>query len=453
MKFWLEHKYRIAVIAVILIAAILRIRWYGNPALSIAGNDTQTYVDASHVPLFSSEIMTGRRLLTTNLVYKFLEPKDGYQILVNGSLETSRRVLQPGFDRITILQLIVSLLGWGALAFAVSERIKNPGMKILSTILILAFGFVPQIADWDSILMSESLAFSLFALQLAILIHLIFSIYKNPDAKLEGWLALWGLTLFFWTFVRDTNLLASLVTLGLVAVLMSFPTFRRSRSLVIALVLLIFISLLGLMTTGASTRSSVSISNVYVNDILSSPNRVAIFQEMGMPAPDSPEYGPWFAEKSTSTLARFMLSHPGYPLTKIIRDFPIAFVEIKQTYFKTPELGASRDVLMGIGDALHPENTTPFVMSLILLIGLGWLAYRNISLSRPWTWLALWLFLSATAAMITSILGDTWGLNRHALFSTSTYRLFMWLFAIVIMDIALDREQIMKSGSSTSGTQ
>ena len=77
MKFWLEHKYRIAVIAVILIAAILRIRWYGNPALSIAGNDTQTYVDASHVPLFSSEIMTGRRLLTTNLVYKFLEPKDG----------------------------------------------------------------------------------------------------------------------------------------------------------------------------------------------------------------------------------------------------------------------------------------------------------------------------------------------------------------------------------------
>lgn len=148
-----------------------------------------------------------------------------------------------------------------------------------------------------------------------------------------------------------------------------------------------------------------------------------------------------------------MLSHPGYPLTKMIRDFPIAFVEIKQTYFKTPELGASRDVLMGIGDALHPENTTPFVMSLILLIGLGWLAYRNISLSRPWTWLALWLFLSATAAMITSILGDTWGLNRHALFSTSTYRLFMWLFAIVIMDIALDREQIMKSGSSTSGTQ
>lgn len=440
MKFWPENKYRIAAIAVILIAAILRIRWYGNPALSIAGNDTQSYVDASRVPLFSSEIMTGRRLLTTNLVYKMLEPKDGYQILVNGSLETSRRALQPGFDRIAILQLTLSILGWGALAFVVAEKLKHAVTKILSTVLILAFGFVPQIADWDSILMSESLAFSLFALQLAILIHLVFSIYKNPNAKLGGWLTLWSLTFFFWTFVRDTNLLASLVTLGLVALLMLIPTFRRSRALIAALAVVIFISGLGFVTTTASTRSSVSISNVYVNDILSSPNRVAIFQEMGMPSPDSPEYGPWFAEKSTSTLARFMLTHPGYPLTKIIRDFPFAFVEIKQTYFKTPELGASRDVLMGIGDALHPENTTPFVMSLILLIGLGWLAFKNTSLSRPWTWLALWLFLSATAAIITTILGDTWGLNRHALFSTSTYRMFMWLFTIVIMDIALDRE-------------
>lgn len=442
MKYLRGNIYRIVVLVIILVTAILRVRWYGNPVLSIAGNDTQSYVDASRVPLFSSEIMTGRRLLTTNLIYKILEPKDGYQILVNGSLETSRRILQPGFERITILQLVFSILGWGALAFVVAERLNHPVMKILGTLLILAFGFTPQIADWDSILMSESLAFSLFALQFAILIHLVFSIHRDPNAKLDGWLTLWGVTFFFWTFVRDTNLLASLTTLGLVALLMLFPHFRRSRTLIITLVLVIFISALGFGTTSASTRSSVSISNVYVNDILSSPNRVAIFQEMGMPAPDSPEYGPWFAEKSTSTLARFMLTHPGYPLTKIIRDFPIAFDEIKQTYFKTPELGASRDALMGIGDALHPENTTPFVMTILLLIGLGWLAYKNVPLSRPWMWLALWLFLSASAAMLTTILGDTWGLNRHALFSTSNYRMFMWMFTIIIMDIALDREAI-----------
>lgn len=442
MKFLLENKYRMIVIAIVLMTAILRIQWYGHPAFSIAGNDTQSYVDASRVPLFSSEIMTGRRLFTTNLVYKILEPKDGYQILVNGSLETSRRVLQPGFDRIAILQLALSILGWGVLAFVIAERLNKPVMKILGTVLILAFGFTPQIADWDSILMSESLAFSLFALQFALLIHLAFSIHKDPDAKIAGWLTLWAVAFFFWMFARDTNLIASLMTIGLVAIVIFFPRFRRVRSLLAALVFLVLVFMLGFITASNSVRSSVSISNVYVNDILSSPNRVAIFQEMGMPAPDSPEYGPWFAEKSTSTLARFMLTHPGYPLTKIVRDFPIAFGEIKQTYFKTPELGVSRDVFMGIGDALHPENTTPFAMNILLLIGLGWLAYKNTSLSRPWMWLALWLFLSASAAMLTTILGDTWGLNRHALFSTSTYRMFMWMFTIVIMDIALDRKPV-----------
>jgi hypothetical protein len=65
--------------------------------------------------------MTGRRLLTTNIVYKFFEPKDGYQITVNGSLFTAKREFQPGFDRIAILQLIMSILGWGYLALTISE--------------------------------------------------------------------------------------------------------------------------------------------------------------------------------------------------------------------------------------------------------------------------------------------------------------------------------------------
>src|SRR5687768_8871463 len=83
---------------IILIASIFRIGIHGNPALSIATNDTDSYVESSRVPLFSSEMMTGRRLLSTNLIYKILEPKEGYEILVNGSVETRRRQIQPGFD-------------------------------------------------------------------------------------------------------------------------------------------------------------------------------------------------------------------------------------------------------------------------------------------------------------------------------------------------------------------
>ncbi|MFM7195545.1 MAG: hypothetical protein ACKOYP_12310, partial [Bacteroidota bacterium] len=119
----------VAVFVIILVFSVLRVKFYGDPALSIAGNDTITYVEAAQVPLFSAEIMTGRRLLTTNLIYKFFEPENGYEILVNGSVDTTRRVIQPGFDKIVILQLILSLLGWGALAWFVAENLRDPWLK------------------------------------------------------------------------------------------------------------------------------------------------------------------------------------------------------------------------------------------------------------------------------------------------------------------------------------
>ncbi|MEN9562912.1 MAG: hypothetical protein RIR73_1156, partial [Chloroflexota bacterium] len=105
------------VLVILLLWGAFRLSVYGDLSLSIAGNDTITFVEGSQVPLFSADMMTGRRLLTTNLIYKIFEPDSGYEILVNGSLETSRRVFQEGFDGIVILQTIVSILGWSALTW------------------------------------------------------------------------------------------------------------------------------------------------------------------------------------------------------------------------------------------------------------------------------------------------------------------------------------------------
>ena len=158
-----------------------------------------------------------------------------------------------------------------------------------------------------------------------------------------------------------------------------------------------------------------------------------------MPPPNSPGFQAWFEENSTKTIIKFMLVHPGYPATKITKDFPQSFTEIKQTYFKVPWQGPFRDNLMTIGNAVHAENTTPFLMDAILLLGLIYLAIKNKNNSQPWAWIGLWLFLTAGITLVFVILGDTWGLNRHALFSTMIYRLFMWVFAIIIIDIAAEQ--------------
>jgi hypothetical protein len=425
---------------IILIASIFRIGIHGNPALSIATNDTDSYVESSRVPLFSSEMMTGRRLLSTNLIYKILEPKEGYEILVNGSVETRRRQIQPGFDRIVLLQLFLSILGWGFLALTVSEYIKNPIMKVLAAVILLLFGFTPQIADWDSILMSESLGFSLFAIQLAIMIRIAFKIYSQEDTNLSFWVFTWSVIFCVWTFLRDTNLFASLVTAGLIGVLFFLARFRKNKRLHGLVVFITAIFLIGLFTSSKSTRSLVQMVNIYKDDLLRSEASVNTLQELGMPTPPySADYNQWFEENAATTLIKFMLIHPGYPLRKISKDFSLSFTEIKQTYFHAPEQYLSREPLMQIGNALHPENTTPFLMDVLLLIGLIVLSARNgNSSSLPWLWLAFWLFLAATLTLIPTILGDTWALNRHALFSTTIYRLFMWMFLIIVMDLAVE---------------
>jgi hypothetical protein len=159
-----------------------------------------------------------------------------------------------------------------------------------------------------------------------------------------------------------------------------------------------------------------------------------------MPSPETAEYQVWFQENSTSTLIKFMFIHPGYPATKLIRDLPPSFNEIKQTYFTIREHAQIREILMSVGDALHPENSTPLLLSILLTVGLFLLAGDSSKeTSQPWAWLGIWLFLTAGITLIPTILGDTWALNRHALFSTMIYRLFIWMFSIVILDIALDR--------------
>jgi len=425
-------------VGLILVASFFRLSLYGDPRLSIAGNDTQSYVDAAHVPLFSPEIMTGRRLLTTNLIYKALEPTDGYQILANGSLETQRRVFQPGFDRIVLLQIIASIAGWGCLAFMLARYLQNPLMKMLGAVMVMLFAYLPQMADWDSILMSESLTFSLFALLTAITIHISFSLYKDPHANLTVPVIAWGIVYFFWTFLRDTNLFTTLAIVIMIVPVLLSKSYRKNKTLLTVLFLMTGTFILGLTTASMSVRSTVQLRNIFIGDIFPSETRVAIFQEMGMPAPKSAEFEEWLPKHGSATLLRFMLKHPGYPLLTVVQNFSMSFVEIKQTYFHMPEIKKLRAALIEIGDAIHPESTSAFLISLLLLTGMLAFSVKDTD-GRPWAWICLWLFFTASITLVPTILGDTWALNRHALFSTMIYRLSMWVFAIIVMDFALRR--------------
>lgn len=431
------------VLILIGIWAAFRFYAYGDPSASIAGNDTATFIEGSQVPLFSAEIMTGRRLLTTNLLYKAFEPENGYQILVNGSQETTRRIIQPGFEGISILQNFFSILGWSALAASIALQVKSLFAKIASALIIPAFGFTPQIADWDSILMSESLTFSLFVLQLAVLIHIVFSLHKDPKAKITPWLVAWGLIYFFWANLRDTNNYATLVLIGFTGLTLLSQKFKFNRTLIGVVVFGMLLFTLGITTFKASDRSLLSTINVYIGDIFPHPARVEFMKEaLGMPEPRTPEFNEWFKDNGVTAITSFFVSHPGYVSEKLFRDFPYAFDQGVQAYFVIPEKKPVRTGLIMLGESLHTETSTPFTLGLLLLLGIFIAALNKTNeIAYPWVWICAFVFMVATIAIIPTILGDTWALHRHTIFSIAMYRLSMWMFSIILIDFSLQQSK------------
>ncbi len=433
-------KTALIIVAIIIFGILLRTDFYGDLNLSVATDDTISYISSSRSPLFSIKMMTGQRLLTTNIIYKFFEPAEGFTIIVNGSANTTHRAAQPGFENIALLQYLVSIFSWGFLAHCITAYIKSHALKIAGAITILVFAFTPQIADWDSILMSESLTFSLFALQFACLSKITFKLHQDPAAKIAPYLIGFGIANFFWVFLRDTNLYAELVIIGLAAAALLSPKYRKINNIILAVIITAGIFLLGWITSGNSPRALTTISHVYSSDLLPFPSRVEYLRELGMPPPsESPEYQTWFRENAVNAFVRFMIAHPGYVISKFSRDFMWAFSENMQTYFRVPGQETQRQKMILLGDGLHPRSLTPFIVDIILLFGLFHHAISNVTEpGRPWAWLALWLFLTASFTIFFAIMGDVYGLARHTLFSIMAYRLFMWVFLIVLLDIGFD---------------
>ena len=72
------------------------------------------------------------------------------------------------FSAIVLLQTVVGIFSWVLLAFSISSVINNTYLKIISVILVLSLGITSPIVGFDSMILSESLTFSIFNCIMAI---------------------------------------------------------------------------------------------------------------------------------------------------------------------------------------------------------------------------------------------------------------------------------------------
>jgi hypothetical protein len=443
---FLGRRWDSAVVILIVLAAVwFRLTAYGDLRLSIATLDTQSYMDASRAQIFSWQAFITERLFTTNVLYR-LAGAANCQIQamsVPAIGKESHRRDQACFAAIVLTQTLLSVVGWGLFIFAFATAMIDRFTRIASAATLSVFAFVPQIADWDSILNSQSLAFSLFALALGFVLLVIHRLQpngaeRNPSRSTQAFAVGCLVSLALWSLVRDPNVYPVLLfcLMALVIVLLSRP---RAKAAMIGLVCLLAVCVVGLVSSMQSGRWKVPLSGAYGDFVLSDPARVQELQKLGMPDPASAEFQSWFDQHGASSYALLLLSHPRFVAATVFDNLNYLFSDNNQPYFKTPDLPL-RNFALQVGDWVHARSSAVILAALLTLLGLVFAGIRTRSRDiLMWAWFLGWLLISGLSTAVLTFIADPAGVERHVLFSLVLLRLLMWMGLLVLMDLLAAR--------------
>jgi hypothetical protein len=160
-------------------------------------------------------------------------------------------------------------------------------------------------------------------------------------------------------------------------------------------------------------------------------------QANGMPDPAGPDYDSWFDAHAPAAYAKFLIYHPGYAFLSLFENMDLFFSENVQPYFIAPEVRI-RALALDLGNFFHPLSSGVLLIDLLML-GFLWLLYFRCRAHWhfAWAWLGSWLFFSACATLFIGYHSDSIGIVRHVLAAVVYFRLFLWLFLLVILDQAL----------------
>ncbi len=441
-----------------------RVVCYGPMNDSAAVQDTESYFTAAQADFPSLAFFEQQRSATVPLFYKLCNPSGEHELtlLAEPYFGTAPRLaVQPGTENIVRNQTIISIVCWVLCALLVCSTLNGWFAKALAALLILAFGFVPQIADWDSILSSESLSISLFALIVGLLIKAV------PNGKKGQTLVSWvfALLLFIvntlWIFTRDTN--AYFVILEAVLLIFTALLFWiREKGLWVSSIILGF-CLIGLFifqqqSFRESERWLLPLLNNLTTNIFPYEERVAFFAESSMPTDEqtlsltgSAEYNDIYANEKLMLWARrfgmqtyqkWLLSMPLWSVLQVYNNLESFFEENEQPFFYGSNEEKPRWAT-GTGDLLHPQSSAVLLIDLLLLIALFLKSARTKApTDLRWACCLLILFLGSGLLMSLAYLGEVRSIWRHVLGGVIGLRLTLWLEIAALFSVKDDIPQL-----------
>jgi hypothetical protein len=228
------------------------------------------------------------------------------------------------YSAIVLFQTILGIFSWILLSFAFFTIINNHFLKLLSVILILSLGITAPIVGFDSMILSESLTFSIFNLIMALMI-----LYYKSKSKIQ--LIILLSFIIFYAGTKQTSAHVSIVLIFLILIFVlsksnSIPTIRFQISL---LVVSIFISsfFIWLARQNAEISGNVEITNI-IERTYDDYESQKWYLERGFPGiayqqysskPFEPPIGPtrslpqvkaWEIFEKSSPIEQFAINHP-----------------------------------------------------------------------------------------------------------------------------------------------
>jgi hypothetical protein len=214
--------------------------------------DSGDYLSMMRQPLFSRAFYLGLRPWTTALFYKLL-PTDGYAIVA--------------------LQTFLHIFSWGFLAWTVARSLERGWLRVMIVAILLFMALTHPISLWNHVILSESIAISLFVLMLALAIQVGYGqrAYLFPLA----------LTILLWINSRESNtLLALFMAAGL---LVAGIVWKPRRFYFAAGLLFLGMVAFSLASSRLAKRSNFPLANIIVQRVLVDSSALRYFQKQGMP--------------------------------------------------------------------------------------------------------------------------------------------------------------------------
>ena len=452
-------KYLEGIILVVFI--IYRLTAYGVWSDSVSTMDTQSYLNTANLSVMTPEFWTAIRSPTYPILLKILAPVENYQVThISIPYEHAEGALldQPGFDRVVIFQMWFAIVSWGIFVLTLFRHINNSWVRLLLSICILFFAFSPQISDWDSIIMTESLAFSLFVLICSVIVELTFDLLSKNSNKIKFWILIGSLVLLslIWVLLRDTNVyfLVFTVLFLLIGIGSRFIVRKDLRlPIFIGCAFLIGIFIFQQYTFRNSDRWLVPFYNNVTWNIFPYPSRVDFFKEYGMPtnpellslrgsAPieggeGQADFIEWSKKNGLTVYSRFLLDHPIWAIRSVWENLDSFFAINLQPYF-FEGVYERPNWMIPIANLLHPLSSIPVLLNGLFVLVIMIYAIKSKSVNAiAWAWILIWFYGISMMLMALGYLGEMRSTIRHVLGGVVPLRLMIWILFALVSDLLL----------------